>query len=192
MTTVMASALGPHTLDEWHEARQPLDGGRLELLRGSWSVSPAPDAGHQYAGDELRELFKYALKAAGRSDLRTMTATGCDISTHRRDGTIPDVLVTSARPVGPVPGATVELLVEIWSPGNGVGERAEKRAAYAAAGVPFFWEVTTDGGGPATLLAQHLVDGHYRSERTVTTADGPVTVTAAPVPVEVSLAELRF
>lgn len=46
----------------------------------------------------------------------------------RRDGTIPDVVVTQQRPAGLIPAHTIELLIEIWSLGNTDRERVEKRS----------------------------------------------------------------
>lgn len=185
-------SLGPHTLADWHRAEQPVDGSRLELLAGSWSVSPAPDAAHQYAGDELRELLKHSIRAAGRRDLWVVTAAGCGISTPRRDGTIPDIVMTQQRPAGLVPARSIELLVEIWSPGNTDRERIGKRAAYAAAGVPFFWEITTDAHGPVHLSGQHLMAGQYRADTRLSARNGSTTVAAAPVPVVVDFAALHL
>jgi hypothetical protein len=78
----------------------------------------------------------------------------------------------------------VLLAVEVWSPGNTRAERETKEAAYAAAGVPFFWTLTAD-----CLTAYQLVNGGYAVEDELeTSAAGRIT--AALVPVKLDLAEL--
>lgn len=86
-----------------------------------------------------------------------------------------------------VPAESIVLLVEVWSPGNRRSERAEKRRAYAEAGVPYFWEVEFDGHGRVELVAQQLAGGMYVPDTRIRRGDGPVTVTAAPKPVTVEL-----
>jgi len=61
-------------------------------------------------------------------------------------------------------------------------------AAYAAAGVPFLWTVDRQCG-IHELTAHRLRDDQYVVENTVKSA-GPTTVTAAPVPITLDLADL--
>lgn len=180
------SHLGPHTLTEWHEADQPGDGSRLELLAGSWSVSPAPGFRHQRMADRLCRLLDERLPGCA------VSAVAVDISTHTRTGLIPDVVVLRKAPEDDiVPVGLVTLLVEVWSPGNTHRERIEKRAAYAAAGVRYFWEVDTDEDGRIVLTCQRLVAGGYLADVRLSASSGPTTVTAAPVPVQIDLAALN-
>jgi Uma2 family endonuclease len=105
---------------------------------------------------------------------------------------IPDLVVVKARPVGAaIEARDLLLVVEVWSPGNTRTERETKMAAYAGAGVPFFWAMNQDRIGGSTVTAHHLEDGRYVEELT---ARPGTTVTvkaaAAPVPVTFDPADL--
>ena len=188
MTAALEHPIGPHTVEDWLNEDQPDDGGRLELIWGYWPVSPAPAWKHQYVGDELRAAIKAALQRAGRSDLVAVTAVGVKISTAWRTGLIPDVVVLNQRPqsVGIEPEA-LELVVEVWSPGNTRDERETKIAGYAAAGVPFLWTVDQVAAG-VVLTTYRLESGRYVQE--LRGGAGRVRVTAAPVPVDIDMADL--
>ncbi|MCP3799262.1 Uma2 family endonuclease [Allokutzneria sp. A3M-2-11 16] len=184
--------IGPHTVEEWLALDPPGDGSRHELIFGYFHVTPAPAGEHQHLAYRLARLVDDALRAAGRSDLFVVPAVNVRISTAWRTGLIPDVVVLTRKPVG-VSFAAEELAlaVEVWSPGNTRDERETKLAGYAGAGVPFVWTIDqpNDLNALPTLTAYQLKDGQYSAENTVRTA-GPATVTAAPVPVVLDLAEL--
>lgn len=184
---------GPVTLTEWHHAEQPTDGSRLECLEGYWFVSPAPGSPHQFAGDELRELLKWGIKAAGQAgELVALTGIGTDLSTRRRTGLIPDVVVCERAQAGQIiPASALLLAVEVWSPGNAPWERHLKRQAYAQAKIPHFWELTFDGGRAVELIIhQHRRDG-FEVVHTVTPETGPVTLDE-PFPVTIDFADLQL
>lgn len=188
MTALAQPQLGPHTLAEWHRTDQPVDGSRLELLAGSWSVSPAPGFRHQRLADRLCRLLDDQIPGCA------VSVVAVDISTTTRTGLIPDVVALRKEPDsdGPVGVDLVDLVAEVWSPGNSDRERVDKRAAYAAAGVPYFWELTQEAAGRFVLTAHRLTSGQYRVQVRLSAESGPTTVWAAPVPVEVDLAALSL
>lgn len=92
------------------------------------------------------------------------------------------------RAAGTVDGdaTAVELVAEIWSPGNRNRERSEKFDSYAQAGIRYFWVVEI--GGPV-VHAYELRAGRYQIATTL--REGTVgTITAAPVPVTFDPADL--
>ncbi|AHH93824.1 Uma2 family endonuclease [Kutzneria albida] len=180
--------MGPHTVDDWLTAEPPQDGTRLELIWGYFHVSPAPAGQHQYAADELRAVLKAALSR--RTDLYVVTAVAVGISTRARTGLVPDVVVLNTRPVGTsFRAGDVELAVEVWSPGNTAEERANKVAAYALAGVPFFWAVELNKVGGVTVTAHRLEKDGYVAETTAVSG-AEVTLRTAPEPVTFDPADL--
>lgn len=77
MSVAYENPIGPTTVDDWLTREHPTDGSRLELIFGYLHVSPASSGPHQYTGDELREVLKYALRKADRTDLYAVTARVC-------------------------------------------------------------------------------------------------------------------
>lgn len=184
---------GPHTVDEWLALDLPesLDRWRVELLGGNWLVTGSPGLEHQFGGDELQSLLMAGLRAAGRDDL--VAVTGMGVALSPRYGLEPDIMICPRKLAGRVVDRSELLLaVEIWSPGNRRAERVAKKAAFERSGVPYWWEIWQDAGGPARVETFHLVDGQYQPARTINAGDGPVTVSAAPVPVPLDVASLRL
>lgn len=180
--------LGPTTVEHWLTLDPPPDGSRLELLLGHLHVSPSPSFRHQRAGDELRELIKYAIRAANRTDLQVVTAIGVEISTGLRTAVIPDVVLVLDEPNDICAKAEqVALIVEIWSPGNSRGERETKKGAYASAGIPGFWEI--DQG---RVRAYYLENGRYVEEISAGPGDRITVRRAAPVPVTFDPVDLQL
>jgi len=191
VSAALQHPIGPYTVEDWLAMDPPPDGSRLELIYGYLHVTPPPSGQHQFAAFRLARLLEDALHAGGRRDLYVVPAVGVKISTPWRTGLVPDVVVLTRRPEG-VSFAAEELalVVEVWSPGNPLAERETKMGAYAVAGVPFLW--TVDHGhdlAGLSLTAFSLVDGRYVVENKAQ-ADGVTTVTAAPVPITLNLAEL--
>lgn len=77
----------------------------------------------------------------------------------------------------------VDLVVEVWSPGNRTFELTIKRDAYANAGRWFLWEVElgSDGSG-WVLIGQQLEHGCWVVLERVR-VDDDVTVIVAPKPI---------
>ncbi|HET9142414.1 Uma2 family endonuclease [Actinophytocola sp.] len=187
MTSAVEHPIGPTTVAEWSKLDPPPDGSRLELLYGHLHVTPPPTGEHQYASDELREVIKYAIRAAGRSDLYVHSALGIEVSTGWRTAAIPDLVVLNDKPIGAsFKPHQVALIVEIWSPGNSRRDREDKRVGYADAGVPAFWEI--DKG---RVIAQYLEKGRYVPEVSARPGERVTIRRAAPVPITFDPAELN-
>lgn len=190
MSAALPHSIGPDTVDDWLAQEPPSDGSRLELIMGYFHLIPPPSGRHQYFGDELRTVLKTALHAAGRTDLFAVTGIGTQISTPWRTALIPDISVLNVRPLdASFRPEQLELVVEIWSPGNAHSERETKKVAFAGAGVRFLWTVDFDRAGRPAITAHRLRRGDYVvdgvAEPGVTT-----TLTAAPVPVTLDPADL--
>lgn len=183
----MVHPLGSVTVQEWLDEAPPPDGSKRELILGNIRVSPSASGEHHYIGDELRGLFKQALRRGGRRGLYVVTTINAALSTARRTAVIPDVSILNTKPFGVafVP-AQIELVVEVWSPGNSRRERAEKFDAYAQAGIRYFWTVDLDG---PVVDAYELRAGRYQLMTTLK-AGNVGTIRSAPVPVTFDPAEL--
>ena len=191
MSVAYEHPIGPTTVDDWLTREHPTDGSRLELIFGYLHVSPAPSGRHQYAGDIIQTELMTALRQSGRTDLYAVTGVGVRISTSLRTALIPDVVVLNTKPLATCFLAeNLELVVEIWSPGNTRAERDTKAAVYADAGVPYFWEINEDRIGSLTLTTHVLKDGQYVEDLTAKPGT-TVIVNAAPVPVTLDLAILH-
>jgi hypothetical protein len=138
---------------------------------------------HQFAGDELRHLFRESLRKAGRDDLTAVTAVAAQVSSLLRTGLIPDVVLIEGRPFGQsVKAKNLALVAEAWSPGNTLGERESKLVAYANAGIPYFWALQQGRAGHVSVTAYRLENGRYVEEMTARPGE-TVTFKAAPEPV---------
>lgn len=190
MTVASHFSIGPNTVSDWRASGSDESGPRQELIAGYLYVVPPPSGRHQFVGDELRGVISSALRSAGRRDLYAVTGVGVEISSGWRTALIPDVAVLNSRPIeATFLPEQVELVVEIWSPGNTRGERQTKAAAYAGADVMFFWTVEFDRFGAPTLTAHRLRRGEYVVE-TVAKPGVVTTIEAAPVPVSLDPAAL--
>ncbi|HEX3781818.1 MAG TPA: Uma2 family endonuclease [Pseudonocardiaceae bacterium] len=188
MSAALAHPIGPNTVQDWLDAAPPPDGSKLELIMGYFSVVPPPTGQHQFIGYWLARIIDDALRGAGRIDLHVVPAVGVKVSTAWRTAVIADVVVLNTRPIGSsFTPDQVELVAEVWSPGNKRDERNTKMAAYAGAGIRYFW--TVDLNEP-TITAYQLRHGEY-VPRTTLVAGTAGTIMAAPIPVTVDPADLR-
>ncbi|PSL54764.1 Uma2 family endonuclease [Saccharothrix carnea] len=185
--------IGPHTIQEWLDLPSPEDGSSVELIFGHFHVTPPPSGEHQLAVTRLIRPMEDSISAAGRTDLYAVIGVGVKISSTLRNGFIPDVVIMDRPPTGAsFPAEALRLAVEVWSPGNTRNEREAKMAAYAVAGVPFLWTISRKGDHPGLELTAHRLHGdQYAVDNTVRSA-GPTTITAAPIPVTLDLADLVF
>lgn len=193
MVTLMVEyELGPFTTDDWHALAPREDGSRLELLKGNWLVTPPPSGQHQWAEGCLLHELKSAIARGGHHDLFAVSGIGVEISTRSRSALIPDIAVLTSPPIGTsFPPESLLLAGEIWSPRNSLREQRDKHAAYAGAGIPFFWDIAQDDRGPVELTAYQLENDYYIPKNTVKLGEGAVAVTAGPIPVEIDIAALR-
>jgi Uma2 family endonuclease len=185
--------IGPHTIEEWLDLPSPEDGSSVELIFGHFHVNPPPSGEHQVATYRLTRPIDDAIRAAGRKDLHIAPGVGVKISSTLRTGLIPDVVIMDRIPAGAsFPAEALVLVVEVWSPDDTRNEREAKMIAYAAAGVPFVWTISRKGNDPGLELTAHRLHGdRCLVENTVKPA-GPTTITAAPDPVTLDLADLVF
>ncbi|RJQ70583.1 Uma2 family endonuclease [Pseudonocardiaceae bacterium YIM PH 21723] len=178
-------------MDAWLDMAPPADGSRLELIYGHLYMSPAPSGEHQFAGYRLARLLEDALSAAGGPGLGlyVVPAVNVRISSAWRTALIPDVAVLTCPPTGASFAAGVlAAAVEIWSAGNSREERETKKAAYAAAGVPWLWTIE-DVAGQVRLSVFQLGAEGYEQVATGTAA-APVHV-PGPVPANLDLSRLK-
>ncbi|SHF39420.1 Endonuclease, Uma2 family (restriction endonuclease fold) [Streptoalloteichus hindustanus] len=188
--TELQHPIGPHTVEEWRNAEHPSDGGRLELIWGYFHVSPPPGGPHQYATGALYRALWDAVRAAGRKDLHPVLAVGVEITTALRTALIPDVAVLNRPPTEvSYPAEALELVVEVWSPGNTSRERETKVAAYAAAGVPYLWTVEQRVRGRMEYRAYELVGGVHK-ERVCGAGDDVLVDVPGPVALTLVCADL--
>lgn len=185
------ATIGPHTVEDWLELDPAPDGSHIELIMGHLFVTPPPSGSHQYATGRLVRRLDEAIESARRDDLYVVPGVGVRISTTMRTALIPDVVILDRKPIGVSFAAeAVQLAVEVWSPGNREAERETKMASYADAGVPFFWGVEKQPKlNTVQLTAFRLENGLYKAENILET-EGPDTITAAPVPITLDLADL--
>lgn len=180
-------AMGEITVQDWLDEAPPTDGSKRELILGKIRVSPSASGEHNVVGSHLHHLFRSALRLAGSRGLYASAVINAKLSTARRTAVIPDAAILNTRVFGAafIP-QQIELVAEVWSPGNSSLERSEKFDAYAQAGIPYFWTVELSG---PVVQAFELRAGRYRLAATLR-AGTIGTITAAPVPVTFDPADL--
>ncbi|GII84938.1 hypothetical protein Ssi03_29280 [Sphaerisporangium siamense] len=138
---------GPYTVDDW--LALPETEERIELIDGSFVVSPAPAADHALCAQRLVRI----LLDAAPHDVEVVESANVQVG---KEGFIPDVVVGRAEPIvgGAVvlDSADVLLVAEIVSPGNRKRDYVVKPPSYAEAGVPVFVRVELHGDGPMPLV----------------------------------------
>lgn len=193
MVALVQHELGPFTVEDWRVLPPREDGSRLELIEGYWLVTPAPTGQHQFAEKRILNAFDAAIAAAERSDLTALSGIGVEVSTPYRTAINPDFTVLGVAPIGTNFAASDVLLVgEIWSPGNTSIEQRGKFDGCERKKIPFFWSIAQDEIGPTELVTYRLIGRRYELEDHIKLGDGPQTMTAGPVPVELDLAHLRY
>jgi Uma2 family endonuclease len=179
--------MGETTVQDWLNEDPPEDGSKRELILGYIRVSPSASGEHNVLGAMLFGLFHSALRLAGRRDLHAAAEFNAKLSTARRTAVIPDAAILNTRVFGVTfTPREIELVAEVWSPGNGNRERAEKFDAYAQAGIRYFWALELDG---PVVHAYELRAGRYHLAATLR-GGKTGTITAAPVPVTFDPADL--
>jgi Uma2 family endonuclease len=162
----------------------PEDGLRRELLDGVLLVSPSPTDIHQIIAARLM----VALEQSCPPDLQVTQSVEVRISPRR--SFIPDVLVATdeaarrrARHYAP---HEVILVIEIVSPTSQSMDRITKPALYAAAGIPYYWRIETDGG--ITVHTSKIDPEHEMYEPFGTFGD--IIDTGQPWPIKVPISTL--
>lgn len=175
----------PYTLADWEALVEAPAGHRVELIGGRLEAVPVPGMAHQIFRDEFLFFLRRALRS-GRGDLLAITAVG--VSVVEGMGFIPDVVVVPLQRDGAVKvcAADLRLVIEVVSPRTREHDRMVKPAAYAQAGVPFYWRVEPIPGAPPAVFCFQLSAGHY-AESAVVESGRPATVKAAPVDVDLDV-----
>ncbi|NRQ39571.1 Uma2 family endonuclease [Nonomuraea sp. NN258] len=187
---VVFPAGGPSgfTVDDW--LKLPEIHQRIELIDGSFVVSPSATSLHALCAGGLRNILNAAARAAG-SDLAVIEAFNIEVV---GDGFIPDVVVLP-RPLvlanmTVVAASEVAAVAEVVSagPGNHKRDYQDKPPKYAAAGIPVFIRVEIEGADfPRVEVLELGADGY----ETVTQAKPGETVTLSePFPVSFDPADL--
>ena len=132
----------------------PDDGRRYELIGGAIVMTPSPGTPHQRASRRLENLIERACPPGYE-----MFDAPVDLDLPSGDRVVPDIVVVPDSSVGELRLVTpVLLLVEFVSPGSRTNDYVTKRAAYAAAGIPYYWIID---GKRGHTLALRLVGDTY-------------------------------
>ncbi|WP_329251406.1 Uma2 family endonuclease [Actinoallomurus sp. NBC_01490] len=146
-----------YTVEDWLHLPETV-GQRIELIDGSFVVSPTPLSNHQVCAGRLRTL----LAAAASHDLEVVEAFGVRTAS---EVPVPDVVVGDGEVL--LSGATVllpeqtHLVAEIVSPSHRQRDYHDKPRIYAAAGIPTFLRIELAGVAPPYVEVFHLHDGAY-------------------------------
>jgi Uma2 family endonuclease len=146
-----------YTVEDWLHLPETV-GQRVELIDGSFVVSPTPISSHQICAGRLRTL----LAASAPPDLEVVEAFGVRTANQVP---VPDVVVGDADVL--LGGAVVllpeqtHLVAEIVSPGNQRRDYHDKPRIYAEAGIPTFLRVEPTGIGAPYVEVLQLYHGAY-------------------------------
>jgi Uma2 family endonuclease len=146
---------------------------RTELLDGDIIIMNAEYRPHAWVAGELGYRIRRALEAIG-SDLFAMSAS---VALSEHDMPLPDLVLTNEpRGAGPIPLASVALIVEI-SASTLDRDMIDKLKIYSDAGVPEYWVVDVD----ARILRRMWspAAGRY-SQRDDVAFDTPITAATIP------------
>ncbi|WP_188190056.1 Uma2 family endonuclease [Nonomuraea sp. SYSU D8015] len=178
-----------YTVDDW--LKLPESGERIELIDGSFLVSPVPMGLHALCAGGLRTILQVAANAV-RPDLVVVETV--NVRVGEEDGLIPDVavlprdLVMSRMVV--FPASEVLAVVEVVSPGSGNRRRDYeiKPPKYAKAGIKVFIRVELEGADIPCVEVLHLGQDGYE---VITHAKAGETLTLTePFPVSFDPAEI--
>ena len=138
----------------------PEDGLRRELLDGVLLVSPSPTDVHGI----ISGLLFAALYSSCPDEYQVSQTVEIRMSQHR--SFIPDLVVATdaaaqRRSARYAPHEVV-LAIEIVSPTSQAMDRITKPALYAAAGIPYFWRIETNG---AITVHSYKIDPEHEIYR---------------------------
>ncbi|NJC86464.1 Uma2 family endonuclease [Planosporangium mesophilum] len=140
--------------------RLPRDGHRRELIDGALLVGPHPGQLHEAVVALLRA------KIGSRCPPGHAVVHDIEVCFSASRCFSPDVAVilTGADPRRAARLAPRDVLIamEVVAPTSLLMDRITKPALYAAAGIPYYWRVETDGGVEVSTYRLDLVDEVYR------------------------------
>ncbi|MBU2668597.1 Uma2 family endonuclease [Actinoplanes bogorensis] len=182
LTALDAPPDGGWTVDDLETF--PEDGVRRELLDGVLLVRPSPPVVHQ----QIAMRLMAALQDGGPTEYDVNQ--GVQIRLGPRTAFSPDVLAVTedaARRCGNhfFPGEVV-LAIEVVAGASATMDRITKPALYAAAGIPSYWIVETDG---RVTVRTYALDGDAGAYRATGEFDGTLEIDD-PWPAVISLTEL--
>jgi Uma2 family endonuclease len=133
-------------------------GRRRELLDGVLPVGPEPGPTHQ----KVIGLLSAKLRSICPSEYEVVQ--GVELRFTRQRSFLPDLQVVFADGdrSGCLAPREVVVAVEVVAPTSLVMDRITKPALYAAAGIPYYWRVETDGGVEVSTYRLDPLDEIYR------------------------------
>lgn len=173
-----------YTVEDWLDLPETV-GQRVELIDGSFVVSPTPLSNHQICAKRLVRI----LDDAAPHDLEAVEAFGIRTAS---EVPVPDVVVGDADVL--LGGATVllpeqtHLVAEIVSPRNRRRDYHDKPRIYAEAGIPTFLRIELAGTAPPYVEVLGLGDGAYTL--VAKASAGQILELAEPFPVAFDPASL--
>ena len=133
---------------------------RRELIDGVVPLGPEPAPPHQ----AVVGLLGAKLRAICPSEYEV--CQGVELRFNRRRSLLPDLQVVFAdvrsRHDSWLPPREVVVAVEVVAPTSKVMDRITKPAMYAAAGIPYYWRVETDGGVEVSTYRLDPLEEVYR------------------------------
>jgi Uma2 family endonuclease len=124
----------------------PDNGKKYEVIDGDLYVSPAPDWIHQ---EQLSNLHYFVKDWVRRFRLGRIVTAPTGVVLDDENGVEPDLLFISQGRAHIIQRRGVfgspDLIVEVLSPSTESRDRGIKLRRYAAAGVPHYWILDTDG-----------------------------------------------
>ncbi|MGH3382513.1 MAG: Uma2 family endonuclease [Actinoallomurus sp.] len=146
-----------YTVEDWLHLPETV-GQRVELIDGSFVVSPTPLANHQVCAKQLVRI----LDDAAPPDLEVVEAFGVRTA---NEVLVPDVVVADVNVLRSTAAVLLpeqtHLVAEIVSPGNRRRDYHDKPRIYAEIGVPTFLRVELTAIGAPYVEVLHLHDGAY-------------------------------
>jgi Uma2 family endonuclease len=135
-------------------------GQRRELIDGVVPIGPHPGAVHQ----KVIDLVCARVQALCPAEYEV--SQGVEVRFNSRRCFIPDVEVVLAgagtRRRSWYEPREVVIAIEVVSPTSLIMDRITKPALYAAAGIPYYWRIETDGGIEVSTYRLDLLDEVYR------------------------------
>ncbi|MFI6925664.1 Uma2 family endonuclease [Nonomuraea spiralis] len=174
----LPSNLDDYTVEDW--LKLPVTGERIELIDGSFVVSPMPGYDHAIAAKRLVRI----LDDACPEDCEVVETGNLQVG---EDGLIPDIVVGHAEAMlaGAVKLEAIDVfcVVEIVSPGRGSHRRDYdiKPPKYAASGIPVFMRVELLGDDTPRVEVFNL--GRQGYELVAEAKAGDLLEIAEPFPV---------
>ncbi len=145
------------TAEEFYELPAPLDGSKLELVRGEVVSMPGPGFehgevqgnvhGHIWTFLKSQKIGRVVVESGTRTDSNPDTVRGPDVSYYSKERVPLDLRIVKYAQVPP------DLCVEVVSPSNTRKKLREKIKEYFFAGVRAVWIVEPEDRSVTILLA---------------------------------------